>query len=103
MSVLRWQLNDACPDNFGLVARFFDKTDEGLWPDSTHVYVAESGGSIARPLSCKTGNKICYGAEPDGDPTRYWGVGIDGDQGCEGCCTTCGDVERTINLTCTNR
>lgn len=99
-SVFRWTLHDGCSDGRGLIARFFDKTDGGLWPDPSHVYVTESGGTIDRNLSCDTGHKICFGAAPDGDASYHWGVGIEGDQGCDDCCSTCGDFQRSLNLIC---
>ena len=98
---MRWTLTDACNDGRGLQARFFDKTNNLVWPpDSTKVYVTGSGGSIDVQLSANNGAKICYGAQPDPTNGRYWGLGISGTNGCPDCCYTATNTPIRVNLTC---
>ena len=100
-STLRVQLEDGCSDGLGLWARFFDDTDSLSWPNSSEVYTTSPAGTIDRFLSCTTGNKVCYGAQPiSGTSTDYWGVGLNKDKGCDTCCFTCTSTTVSRRLTC---
>jgi hypothetical protein len=41
-------------------------------------------------LNCNRGGKICYGASLRSNYSYIWGVSANGNQGCIGCCSTCG-------------
>jgi hypothetical protein len=99
---MRFTLNDSCGDGLGLQARFFDKTNNLVWPaDSSKVYVASSGGAIDVSLAARAGASVCYGAQPDPPNNRYWGVGISGTNSCSDCCYTASS-DQTVrrNLVC---
>ena len=89
---MTWDIRDACSDGWGIEVRFFDVTNSLVWPaNSNLVYTANPAGTVRRTLSCVTGAQICYGARPRNDfSSDYWGVGIDGNQGCDTCCSICG-------------
>ncbi len=97
---MRWVLTDGCNDGRGLRTRFFDKTNNLMWPDAERVYVAGSGGSVEVSLGANAGATICYGAAKDPDDRTYWGIGLDGNQGCASCCYTAAATTIRINLSC---
>lgn len=97
---MTWSLSDGCSDGRGLHVRLFDKTNNLLWPNQSQVYVAQTGGSVDVTISCRTGARICYGAETNPSSTSYWGVGIDGTRGCDNCCVTCSATTVSRSLVC---
>lgn len=87
-SVLVWPMEDACRDGHDMELRFFDRTNDLVWPGEGRVYVLQ--GENTYRLACRSGAKVCYGARARNSPdSSYWGVGIDDDEGCTGCCYTC--------------
>lgn len=88
---MRWDIVDGCEDTGDLQVRFFDMTNDLVWPSADKVWVIENGGSQAFDLGCRSGAKICYGATAKDSSGKYriWGAGIDGKNGCEKCCITC--------------
>ena len=58
------------------------------WPGVGRVYSLAPGGSFRSTLTCTPGHLVCYGAE-NLHSTGYWGVGLDGHEGCQDCCTLC--------------
>jgi hypothetical protein len=100
-TAMTWSLTDACNDGRGIQVRFFDKTNNLVWPpDNTQVYVAGQNGTVNVSLAAQAGAKICYGAQPDPPNNRYWGVGIDGNSGCTDCCYTAAATTVRLNLAC---
>lgn len=102
-ALFTWTIQDGCSDGLGLYLRFFDVTNSLVWPDSSHVYTINSGKVGTFKLTAKRGAKICYGAEPNPQDGGYWGIGLDGDQGCASCCYTVpnkGNIARSTRLTC---
>jgi hypothetical protein len=100
-STMRWQLEDGCSDGLGLWGRFFDETAGAVWPNAGEVYSTTPAGAIDRSLSCVTGHKICYGAQPaDPDSISFWGVGVHNDKGCDTCCFTCQTTTVARRPTC---
>ena len=101
---LRWQLTDGCADGLRIQVRFFDTTHSGHWPaEAGQAWITPAeGGFVDESLACIPGATVCYGATPFPQDGSYWGLGIDGDQGCTDCCVTCGGGNPPpINLTCT--
>ena len=87
-SVLVWPMEDACHDGHDMELRFFDRTNDLVWPGEGRVYVLR--GDNTYRLACRSGARVCYGARARNSPdSSYWGVGIDDDEGCTGCCSTC--------------
>jgi hypothetical protein len=97
-----WTIKDACLDGDGIYVRFFDETNDLVFPNSSQVYSIGSGHTGTIKLSVKRGAKICFGAENPGGDT-YWGVDLDNSQGCSNCCNTVpnsGNISRSVNLLC---
>lgn len=98
-----WTIKDSCVDGVGIYVRFFDETNDLVFPNSTQVYSIGSGRTGAVKLSVKRGAKICYGAEPSNLDGSYWGVSLDNSQGCASCCNivpNSGNISRTVTLIC---
>lgn len=96
-----WTVTDGC-FNGGLFVRFFDETNNLVWPNSSQVYVINNGRSSVFRLSVKRGAKICYGAD-SGNGAFYWGVSAEGDQSCPDCCNivpNTGNLARSVRLVC---
>lgn len=100
MSALTWTITDSCSDGRGLHVRFWDKTNNLVWPNATQVYVVSPGATLNQTLSCQNGALVCFGARTDPQTTTYWGVDLDGNQGCDSCCIQCANVSTGANLTC---
>jgi hypothetical protein len=104
-STVTFDIGEDTDCTVALDLRFFDKTANLQWPANGEVYTLNLPGQQEQfPLSCTTGHQVCYGASyySNTDSPVYWGVGIDGTQGCPNCCYACGD--QTVNapmLSCT--
>jgi hypothetical protein len=71
-----------------------------VWPGNGEVYILDDGETKTMPISCKEGEKICYGAWIQGDKQTYWGVGPGNGETCDDCCYTCtGGNTEVIELT----
>jgi hypothetical protein len=97
---MEWSLSDGCNDGLGIGVRLFDRTNNLVWPNASQYWRTGAGGTINVPISCERGARICYGAATDPQTTRYWGIGLDGRQGCDDCCYTCDDYRVSRNLVC---
>ena len=98
-----WTIKDGCVDGEGIYVRFFDETNDIVFPNSSQVYGIASGHTGSIKLSVKRGAKICYGAEPSSQDGSYWGVSLDNSQDCASCCNTVpssGNLSRTVTLVC---
>jgi hypothetical protein len=98
-----WTIKDGCVDGLGLYLRFFDETNDLVFPNSTQVYIINSGRTGTIKLSVKRGAKICFGAENSDLDGYYWGVDVDNSQGCASCCNTVpssGNISRSLTLIC---
>src|SRR4051812_9131326 len=98
-----WTIKDGCLDGLGIYIRFFDETNDIVFPNSSQGYSIASGHTGVVKLSVKRGAKICYGAEPSNLQDIYWGVDIDNSQGCDSCCNivpSSGNLSRSVNLVC---
>jgi hypothetical protein len=82
-------------DRYRLGLQFFSKTRRGhVWPSPGQQYNLSGDGTYE--LTCKRGEKICFGAWRDYQDL-YWGVGR-GENGCNNCCITCGyTFETSLN------
>jgi hypothetical protein len=98
-----WTIKDGCFDGEGIYVRFFDETNDIVFPNSSQVYSVGSGRSGVIKLSVKRGAKICYGAEPSNLDGSYWGVSLDDSQSCASCCNivpNSGNISRSVSLVC---
>jgi hypothetical protein len=98
-----WTIIDGCVDGLGIYLRFFDETNDIVFPNSSQVYSVSSGRTGVVKLSVKRGAKVCYGAEPSNLDGSYWGVDVDNSQGCASCCNVVpntGNISRSVRLVC---
>jgi len=100
---------DKCDDGEDVQFRLFQFASSGdsyfdrFWPeDPTHVYVTKGLNQASNvDLACEKDKIICYGGVPEENAGTYWGVGINGNMGCEGCCFSCVEgAEKSIDLIC---
>lgn len=72
-----------------LEVELYSQDRKHVWPGGNQVYYFDDGETKNIPLSCKSGETICYGAWVSGDKGTYWGVGPDNKESCTDCCYTC--------------
>lgn len=85
--------------NKDIQIEFYSQDRNHAWPGGNQAYNLNSGDSNSYRLSCRSGEKICYGAWVKGDARTYWGVGLNGKYSCDACCQVCGDgdLEKTLH------
>jgi hypothetical protein len=102
-AVVMWIVTDNCFNGETIQYRFFDETDNLVWPDNTHVYLANGGQVLQSNLSCKQGNTICIGANQP-NHNLEWSVGIANTTDytkCQNCsCFVCDNGQGTTTFTC---
>lgn len=76
----------------------FSKSPRWEWPGHGNAYNLDDSDEHEVTISCMAGQKVCYGAWVTGRNDLIWGVGEDGNDGCRGCCYTCGSANPTVNL-----
>ena len=115
IGVLELTVIDGCNDGYNIEYIYFgfrssppSGSADVQWPAVGQVYVTNglNNSSSSHRLSCAGGIKsVCYGAQvrQNGSDT-YWGIGIDGDQSCTGCCYSCPasgtNTAGSVTLTC---
>lgn len=92
-------IQDSCYDGYRIEWRYFDVTNNLVWPSSNQVYYNQYEGVLySSNLLCNVGAKICYGARTG---SKYWGIDLDGSKSCSSCCVTCQPgVQYNWNLVC---
>ena len=78
-------------DRYAVELSFYANQRNNAWPGGNQIFPLRDSQYHEYSLSCVRGEKICYGAWRSGNSNIYWGVGLGGRQGCQGCCATCGD------------
>jgi len=112
---IAFTLTDQCTISGALEARFFGYVGTRptgrapyVWPSSTRVYTTGNRQTTGDSISVTLGESgrgigvICYGAQLEGS-SRFWGAGLNGDQGCSDCCTQVpgsGTARVSRDLTC---
>lgn len=74
---------------YAVYVELFSEDRNHSWPGGGDGYYLDDDGTWDIAISCRSGEKICYGAWVDGDEDTFWGVGPDGDQRCGSCCYDC--------------
>jgi len=74
---------------YAVEMELYSQDRDHVWPGSDQVYYLDDGETKQAPLSCNSGETICYGAWVAGDKGTYWGTGPDNKEQCEDCCYTC--------------
>ncbi len=117
IGIMEMTITDACAEGRGIQYRLFGYANAqpqgqyiGILPSGDKVFTLPEGGTATVTRNCKVEqtNKIvkswCFGGTPKpNDGNRHWGVGIEGDKGCEDCCGICpseGTAEFSYNFTC---
>ena len=99
---LKLRIRDACRDGVQVNYRFYDETNNLLWPNTGGAFVTKKENSVyASTLSCTKGSKICIGGE-NTTQTMSWGVGIDNNQSCTSCCFQCNGKTYTYSFSCSS-
>ncbi len=93
---LHWEVKSEHPNVVSL--EFYSQDYNRAWPGGGEVYVLKDYDTHSYNLECTTGEKICLGAWVRGQSDRYWGVGLDDKQGCQGCCYTCGAGDTGVQV-----
>jgi hypothetical protein len=76
---------------FSIMVKFFSQNRNWSWPGPTSHWTLSDNGEHDFHLACQDGEKICYGGSYTADDATYWGVGFNGNKGCQDCCLTCGN------------
>jgi len=101
-STMSWQMQADSSCHYIVYWRLFDKTANLLWPNASQVFVMNQTNTVyTENISCHTGDTIAYGAsENSGSDTYYWGVGINGTEGCPSCAYKCATVTVPVTFSC---
>lgn len=85
--------------NRDIQIEYYSQNRRHAWPGGSKAYNIERGDTANHKLSCRAGEKICYGAWVKGNARTYWGVGLNGKYQCDSCCWVCGEgnARRTLN------
>lgn len=84
---------------YALYVELFSDDRNHSWPGGGDAYYLDDGGTWDITLSCRSGERICFGAWVDGDEDTFWGVGPDNRATCRDCCYDCeGGETEEINL-----
>ncbi len=75
---------------------FYSQNRDHVWPGNSKVYIIEDYDTHSYALSCRSGEKICYGAWVRNSTSEYWGVGYNNREYCESCCWTCNGGETPV-------
>ena len=59
------------------------------WPGGDEVYTLNDYSTRSIDISCRRGEKICYGAWVRNTASSTWGAGRDGKDDCRSCCVIC--------------
>lgn len=86
--VMTWKFTSLHPNIVDV--KLFDKSHNLVWPAGGNVWSLKDDNAHTVRINCTPGNRICYGAAVRGTGSSYWGIGLDGRQGCQTCCYVCG-------------
>lgn len=96
---LTLKIKSLCSSLSPVSYKFYDFTNNSVWPSSSTHYVADYNVSYSKIISCTSGATICVGGSPPSG-AGSWGVGLDGTQSCTSCCYTCDGGTATYNFGC---
>lgn len=72
---------------------FYSQSRNAAWPGGGMAYEIDDWKAHTYHLTCRTGEKICYGAWVKNDSSTYWGAGMDDEFGCSNCCRICATAD----------
>lgn len=93
---LTWYVQSEHPNVVSL--EFYSSDRDVAWPGGGEVYLLDDWDVQTYTLECNRGEQICFGAWVRGSDNEYWGVGLDGEQGCDSCCYVCDGGETEIEV-----
>ena len=93
---LTWNVRSDYPRIVHLV--FYSIDRNAAWPGDDEVYILDDWDVQTYTLECNRGEQICLGAWVRGSDDEYWGVGYNGEQGCESCCYICDGGETGVEV-----
>lgn len=76
---------------FRVQIAFYSRERNHEWPGNGQAWDLNDYNNHTYTLSCRRGEKICFGAWVTGNANKFWGVGFGGKQGCSTCCFHCGE------------
>jgi hypothetical protein len=101
---IKFVVNNICNDGTSVQYRFFDESNNLLWPSSDKVYITSQYQTPnIHEISCNPGATICFGADRRAPPSGHWGVGTNNDQvtSLDTSCVICGSVaEKHLDFSC---
>lgn len=71
------------------VELYSDTRQNHVWPGNDRIYVLDDYSTKTINITCRRGEKICYGAWVRNKTGTYWGVGYKNRNSCKRCCYTC--------------
>ncbi len=88
--VQTWHVVDDCDDGLDVEWRLWSEDGTWVWPNIEEVFMtAGLGARVTESIECLEGETVCLGAAAEGASGHRWGVGIDGEMSCDGCCFRC--------------
>lgn len=87
---LTWTFTSKHPNVVQL--SFFSQDRNVAWPGGGNAYDIADWEPHTYTLTCRTGERICYGAWVKG-ASDYWGSGYNDEFGCSNCCRTCATAD----------
>lgn len=68
---------------------FYSEDRNHAWPGGNQAYNLPRAKDNSWTISCRRGEKVCYGGWVKGNSNVYWGVGLNRKQRCQTCCFIC--------------
>lgn len=85
-------------DSYPVQLAFWNEDRTLSWPGGNKAYLIKDSEFHTFRLSCKPGQKICFGAWRSAHTGYSWGVGFGAKEGCSDCCMKCGTGPHYKNL-----
>ncbi len=76
----------------------YSQDADHVWPGGDKVYSLNDDKVRDIAISCRDGEKICYGAWVRGQASTYWGTGPQNKRRCDDCCSVCGDGDPPVRI-----
>lgn len=84
---LEWRFKSEHPNVVDVELYSMDR--DHAWPGGNEVYTLRDYSTRNIDISCRRGEKICYGAWVRNSKRETWGAGVDGKDDCDNCCFIC--------------
>ncbi|ADZ72061.1 hypothetical protein [Polymorphum gilvum] len=91
---LTWHFRSEHPNVVSV--ELYSEQRNHVWPGGGKIYILDDYSVRDISISCRPGEKICYGAWVRNRTSSYWGVGYNKRNSCTSCCYTCNGGETKI-------